>query len=239
MMSDQPESVHGTAKLLASQRTYYNERADDYGDPSKPPDRKGRSVMKPELSRALIDELRPAGDVLELACGTGYFTDEIVRHARSVTAVDASPRMLAINERRVADPRVTYVNADIFAWQPDRSCDTVFFGAWLSHVPPAAFDDFWALVRTCLAPDGRVAFVDEDDRAAGLDDRYSLNGVPAARRRLSDGREFEIVKVFWRPEDLEDRLRSSGWDITIRRVDETLMYGVGRHGARHKRAPPG
>src|SRR2546428_6921114 len=138
---------------------------------------------------------------------------------------------------KVADD--VHVNADIFAWRRDRAYDTMFFGAWLSHVPPAAFDDFWALLHTCLAPNGRVAFVDEDDRAAGLDDRYSLNGVPAARRRLSDGREFEIVKVFWRPEDLEDRLRSSGWAITTRRVDETLMYGVGRHGARHKRAPPG
>ena len=227
MMSVQPDTAESTARLLASQRTYYDERAPDYGDKSKP-DRKGRSEINPELERALMDELRPAGAVLELACGTGYFTADIARHAQSVTAVDASPRMLAINQRRVASPKVTYVNADIFAWQPDRAYDTVFFGTWLSHVPSAAFDDFWALVRTCLAPTGRVAFVDEDDRAVGLDDRYLLNGVPAARRKLSDGREFEIVKVFWRPKDLEDRLRSSGWDIKIRRIAETLMYGVGR-----------
>ena len=230
-MSDQPNPAHPTARVLASQQTYYNERADDYGDPSKPDRRRG-GMMDAELSRALIDELRPAGDVLELACGTGFFTADLARHAQSVTAVDASPRMLAINERRVGNPRVKYVNADIFAWQPDRAYDLVFFGAWISHVPPAAFDDFWALVRTCLAPTGRVAFVDEDDRAAGLDDRYSLNGVPAARRTLSDGRQFEIVKVFWHPEDLEHHLRSSGWDITIKRVGETEMYGVGRYDAR-------
>jgi hypothetical protein len=36
-MSDQPSAVHPTARLLASQRTYYNERAEEYGDPSKPP----------------------------------------------------------------------------------------------------------------------------------------------------------------------------------------------------------
>src|SRR5439155_26008664 len=231
MMKDRSNSLHSTARLLASQRTYYDERADDYGDESKP-DRKGGGMMKPQLCRVLIDERSPAGDVLELACGTGYFTAEIVRHAQSVTVLDASPRILAIHERRVANPTVTYVNADTFAWHPDRSYHTVFFGAWLSHVPPTAFDDFWALVRTCLAPNGRVAFVDEDDRAAGHDDRYSLNGVPAARRKLSDGREFKIVKVFWRSEDLEDRLRSSRWDITIKGVGETLMYGVGRFAPR-------
>jgi SAM-dependent methyltransferase len=222
-----PRNPDSAASLIASQREYYDERSGDYGDASKP-DRKVPGLISPALCRALIDEFRLEGDVLELACGTGIFTAEIVRHARSLTAVDASPRMLAINRRRCNDPRVTYVNADIFTWRPDRAYDAVFFGAWLSHVPPAAFDDFWAIVRSCLAPAGRVAFEDEDDRAAGHDDRYSVDGVPAACRRLSDGREFEIVKVFWRPEDLEHRLRSSGWDINIRRVGETSMYGAGR-----------
>jgi demethylmenaquinone methyltransferase/2-methoxy-6-polyprenyl-1,4-benzoquinol methylase len=226
-MDDQLTDIDGTASLLASQRAYYDARADDYGDISKP-DRKTPGLMSAEASRALVDEFGPAGDVLELACGTGVFTREIVLHARSVTAVDASPRMLAISQARVDDPRVTYVNADIFAWTPDRTYDVVFFGFWLSHVPPAAFDDFWSLVRTCLAPNGRVAFVDEDDRAAGHDDPCSVGGVPAARRTLSDGRQLEIVKVFWRPEDLEKRLRSSGWDIDVRRAGETFMYGVGR-----------
>ena len=228
-MNDQPSSVQSAASLIASTRAYYDARADDYGDESRP-DRRTPGLMKAEVIRALIDEFRPIGDVIELACGTGYFTSEIVRHARSVTAVDASPRMLAINRRRLDDPKVTYVNADIFAWEPDRAYDAVFFGFWLSHVPPTAFDDFWTLVRTYLAPDGRVAFVDEDDRAAGHDDLCLVSGVPVARRTLSDGREFEIVKVFWRPEDLENRLRSSGWDINVRRVGETFMYGVGRRG---------
>jgi SAM-dependent methyltransferase len=226
-MDRRPSYPDSAALLIASQRTYYDERAPDYGNKSKP-DRKISGLPPPELCRALIDEFRPEGDVLELACGTGLFTAEIVRHARTLTAVDASPRMLAINRRRCDNPKVTYVNADIFTWQPDREYDAVFFGAWLSHVPPAAFDDFWALVRSCLAPTGRVAFEDEDDRASGHDDRYSVDGIPAARRTLSDGRKFEIVKVFWHPEDLEQRLRSSGWDIKVRRVGDTSMYGAGR-----------
>jgi demethylmenaquinone methyltransferase/2-methoxy-6-polyprenyl-1,4-benzoquinol methylase len=226
-MNREPGHADSVASLLVSQRTYYDERAPDYGNKSKP-DRKVSGLPPPDLCRALIDEFRPEGDVLELACGTGIFTAEIVRYARSLTAVDASPRMLAINRQRCNNAKISYVNADIFAWRPDRAYDAVFFGAWLSHVPPAAFDAFWALVRSCLAPAGRVAFEDEDDRAAGYDDQYLVDGVPAARRRLSDGREFEIVKLFWRPEELEDRLRASGWDINVRRVGETSMYGAGR-----------
>jgi demethylmenaquinone methyltransferase/2-methoxy-6-polyprenyl-1,4-benzoquinol methylase len=217
---------HPIESLLASQRAYYDERAEDYADESKLADRKTRGLISQDLCRALVAEFRATGDVLELACGTGVFTGEIVRHARSVTAVDRSPRMLAINHARVGDPNVTYVAADIFAWEPVRAYDAVFFDFWLSHVPPSRFDDFWRLVRLCLAPDGRVAFVDEDDHAAEHDDRLSIDGTPAARRRLSDGREFEIVKVFWSPEDLEARLRSFGWDMNVRRVGETFLYGA-------------
>jgi ubiquinone/menaquinone biosynthesis C-methylase UbiE len=80
--------------------------------------------------------------VLELACGTGSFTREIVRHAQTVTAVDASLRMLAINRTCVNDLTVRYVHGDIFAGVPDRTYDVVFFGFWLSNVPPSAFHDF-------------------------------------------------------------------------------------------------
>jgi demethylmenaquinone methyltransferase/2-methoxy-6-polyprenyl-1,4-benzoquinol methylase len=132
MMNDQPIKVDDTVSLLASQLRYYDERADDYRDAAKPPDRNHPGLMQAELGRPLVDEFRPTGSVLELACGNGFFTSEIVRYAQSVTAVDASPRMLAINQSRVDSPSVTYVEADIFAWQPDRTYDAVFFGFWLS-----------------------------------------------------------------------------------------------------------
>jgi demethylmenaquinone methyltransferase/2-methoxy-6-polyprenyl-1,4-benzoquinol methylase len=137
--------------------------------------------------------------------------------------------MVARNRDELADPKIEYVEADVFAWTPDRRYDAVFFGFWLSHVPPTAFDEFWNLVRGCLRPDGRVAFVDEDDRAGGHDESRLVGGVPAARRTLSDGRQFDIVKVFWEPADLEERLRKLNWDVRVRRVDKTFMYGIGRH----------
>ncbi len=196
-MNDPIRDASGAAaRLLSSQKRFYDLRALDYADESKPSDRKARSYMDQTVARALVDELRPIGDVLELACGAGHFTSELVRHARSVTAVDASPRMLARNQERVADANVTYVHADLFAWTPDRAYDVVLFGFWLSHVPPASLEAFWSLVRTCVSPGGRAAFVDEDDRASGHDDSRLVEGIPVARRTLSDGQQFDIVKVF-------------------------------------------
>ena len=187
-------------------------------------------MLDGNIAWALVDELQPIGDVVELACGPGMFTRELARHARSLTAVDASVSMLARNRNEVADARIRYVHGDLFAWEPDRAYDTVFFGFWLSHVPPTAFGRFWALVRRCLAPDGRVAFVDEDDRGAAFEEVRLVGGVPTARRTLTDGTEFDIVKVYWEPGELQARLTELGFDVGIRRVGKTFMYGVGTYG---------
>jgi len=214
-------------RVVDSQRTYYDLRAQDYCDPSKPADRKVRSYMDPEVSRRLVDDFAPTGDVLELACGPGQSTVDLVRHARTLTVVDGSERMLERNREQIADPSVRYVCADIFEWEPDRLYDEVFFAFWLSHVPPNAFDAFWAMVRRCLNAGGRVGFVDEDDRASGHDDVRDVKGIPTATRTLSDGRTFDIVKVFWPAAELEQRLRALQWDVTVRRVGETCLYGAG------------
>jgi SAM-dependent methyltransferase len=212
-------------RLIASQREFYDLRAPDFGDETVP-DRPVSGRMPDELARALIDEFAPSGDVLELACGTGAFTRELVRHARSVTAVDGSARMLERNRREVGDSTVRYVEADIFDLQPDRRYDAVFFGFWLSHVPPDAFDGFWSLLGSCLRPGGRVAFVDEDDRGVRNDDLRVRDGVPVASRTLRDGRRFDVVKLYWDPRELEARIRSLDWRVDVRRVGETFLYGT-------------
>ena len=221
--TDESDRVAG---LIESQREFYDLRAPDFGDEAVP-DRRVSGKMASEVGRALIEEFAPTGDVLELACGSGGFTRELVRHARTVTAVDASARMLERNRREVGDSRVTYINADIFDWRPERRYDAVFFGFWLSHVPPVNFDGFWALVRSSLGPGGRVAFVDEDDRGVTNDDIYLVDNVPVAPRTLRDGRRFDVVKVYWDPTELQDRLNSLGWQVAVRRVGETLLYGSG------------
>ena len=146
--------------LLDEQAAYYRAAAEDYYDHYL--DFPGGA----ELTGAL-DAFRPAGSVLELACGRGAWTSQLLRHATDVTAVDASPEMLAIAAARAGRQQVRFIQADLFAWEPDRRYDVVFFGFWLSHVPPARFESFWALVADCLKPQGRVFFADDAYRAPG------------------------------------------------------------------------
>ena len=232
---DHPAGDFDVGEVLATQKRYYDLRAPDYLDSTKPSDRGGRNHPFPsELAAPIFEDLRPFGDVLELACGPGpLFTSQLARYGDSVTAVDASPTMLQLNHGHVADPKVTYVEDDLFEWSPDRTYDFVFFGHWLSHIPTARFADFWDLVRACTGDRGRVGFIDEDDRAAWMDPDRPSEHSEVARRTLADGRRFDIIKVFWSPEDLEQRLRALGWDVQISRVGDRFMVGLGHpdHGS--------
>src|SRR5436305_1245644 len=80
--------------LLAEQIAYYRAIAREYDDHAL------REPGGDELLAA-FDSFAPTGQVLELACGSGLWTVELLRHAEAVTAVDASPDMLA--SRRLVD----------------------------------------------------------------------------------------------------------------------------------------
>jgi SAM-dependent methyltransferase len=54
--------------------------------------------------------------VLELACGPGMWTSQLLRYASDVTAVDASPEMIALAKARVGEERVRFIQADLFTW---------------------------------------------------------------------------------------------------------------------------
>lgn len=217
-----PSTSDGIEALLAEQRRYYRARAPEYAE-GVLPDLKDSAD---ELVAAL-DGFRPIGDVLELACGPGTWTPHLLRHATTLTCVDASPEMLAIAERRVGGG-ATFERADIFSWRPARSYDVVFFGFWLSHVPPQRFEEFWSLVAGCLKQDGRVFFVDDGYRT---DDELIAGELsPVIRRRLNDGSAYRIFKVPLDPDRLQRDLERLGWSIEVSRTQSPpFFWGAGRN----------
>jgi len=164
--------------------------------------------------------------VLELACGPGVWTSQLLRYATDVTAVDASPEMLAIAAARVSGDRVRFVQADLFTWVPDRRYDVVFFGSWLSRVPLERFESFWTLVADCLKEDGRVFFADDACRTP--DELIDGPSSSTIRRRLDDGTSYRIVKVPHQPPDLKERLRRLGWNITVTATSGPFYWGSRR-----------
>jgi trans-aconitate methyltransferase len=144
-----------------------------------------------------------------------------------VTAVDASPEVIELACAGLDDPRVSYVRADLFAWGPSAVYDVCFFGFWLSHVPEARFESFWAKVGRALCPGGRVFFVDSlpSELSSARDHRLPDRVEETMIRRLADGREFRIVKRFYEPQALQQRLAALGWNAQVHTTGEFFVYG--------------
>jgi demethylmenaquinone methyltransferase/2-methoxy-6-polyprenyl-1,4-benzoquinol methylase len=214
--------------LLEEQRRYYRERAGEYDDwwfrrrgYDHGPEENARWFTEVARLERMLELFAPAGDVLELACGTGLWTRQLARHAERLTAVDASAEVIALNRERVQRTDVEYVQADLLeGWTPESRYDVCFFGFWLTHVPDALFEAFWEGVRAALRPGGRVFFVDSARR-----DRPDTETTV---RKLADGREFRIVKRYHEPEQLERRLAELGWAIEVRDTADFFIYGRSR-----------
>ena len=208
-------SQHDLDRLLDEQLAYYRARAPEYLETAFP--ELGDETLEAAAREfgQVIDDFAPTGDVLELACGPGSWTPHLLRHARTLTAVDGSPEMLQLAAAKVPAQSVRFIEANLFRWRPDRCYDVVFFGFWLSHVPLERFEQFWSLVDDCLAPGGRVLFVDDAFRTP--DELIEGERSSVIRRQLTDGTSYRAVKVPHSPEELQGRLTELGWRIRVQR----------------------
>src|SRR4029453_1766862 len=207
-------------RLLAEQRRYYRTRDPDYyawwfrrGAYALDTETAARWFADVGELEAALEAFGPRGDVLELAAGTGIWTRHLLRHAAHVTAVDAVAEVLKLNRARTGGA-ADYILADVFEWEPPRGLDVCFFGFWHSHVPSRHFEAFWRRADRALKPEGRVFLL--DNARLGESPPLVGGGGEVARRRLLDGREFDIVKRIWEPRELERKVAAVGWRLKAR-----------------------
>jgi demethylmenaquinone methyltransferase/2-methoxy-6-polyprenyl-1,4-benzoquinol methylase len=173
---------------LAEMVDYYRARAPEYdewwqrqGRYDRGPEHNARWFAEIEEVLADFDALQMSGDVLELAPGTGNWTQRLLATADMVTAVDASIEMIALNQARVQSDRVSYVLADLFAWQPERQYDAICFGFWLSPCAAGTDGCFLAHCRQG-ATTGRQSFL---YRQLARSD-HDFSGSTLTTRRFAD-----------------------------------------------------
>ncbi len=223
-------------ELLQHQIEYYRARAPEYDEWFY---RRGRYDEGEAHTRQWELEVRQVREqlhsesgfphILELAPGTGIWTAELIKIGERVIALDASPEMIAINRAKLLSAAVEYQQTDLFNWRPERQYDMVFFGFWLSHVPSVKLSRFLESARAALKPGGRLFFVDSKgvDRAKSRTGTEDL-GSDLQQRVLNDGRRYEIVKIYYDPEQLTVVLRAGGFDIEVRATDNFFLYADGR-----------
>jgi 2-polyprenyl-3-methyl-5-hydroxy-6-metoxy-1,4-benzoquinol methylase len=220
--------------ILQEQVQYYRERASEYDEWFFRQGRYDRGENHRQQWFSEVTEVEealraatPAGDILELACGTGLWTQHLVPFATHLTAVDASPEVIALNQQRVASASVEYIVADLFSWTPNQQFDFIFFGFWLSHVPMEQFAPFWQMVKGALKPNGRVFFVDSRfTQESTARNHEALNQQGYSERKLNDGRTYRIVKIFYEPSQLQESLQSLGLLGHVHYTENYFLCGL-------------
>ncbi len=226
------------SKVLAAQQAYYVERAPEYDEWWE---RKGRYDLGPEGNRLWRDEvgvvsgffesLELRGKALDIAAGTGNWTEFLARHADEVTAVDGSEEVLAINRQRLTNAglvdRVEYQQVDLFSWSPAERFDVVFMGFWISHVPHARMEAFLTQLSRALAVHGKVLLIDSQSGTNNLKQGTQTLSDEFQIRTLNDGRQSRIVKRFYSPSELTEMFARHGIDATIKITSKYFIYGMG------------
>lgn len=227
------------SRILQEQIEYYRARAGEYDDWFFRRGRYDRGDDVTERWFEQVEQVRRAlravpldlGEVVELAPGTGLWTQEIAQRAKRLTAVDASVEMIELNRARLGPlaAKVDFIVDDLFTWNPDRKFDAVVFCFWISHVPANRLDGFLQRVARMTRSGGSVFFLDglREQTSSARDHVLPTPDVEQMTRRLDDGREFAIVKNFWDSRDLESRCARAGLAVSVHETAEFFQYGVG------------
>src|SRR6476620_1632375 len=180
---------------LSPMQSYYAARASEYD----------RVYLKPERQSDLrqIEQWLPsvlAGtEVLEVACGTGYWTRFIAPVASAVVAIDSSPETLRIAQERVVATNTRFQVGDAYALtRLGRSFSAAFAGFWFSHVPLERQREFLLGLNAALAPGAHVVLLDNlfvAGSSTAIAER-DANGNTYQSRSLSDGSTHRVLKNF-------------------------------------------
>jgi ubiquinone/menaquinone biosynthesis C-methylase UbiE len=181
-------------------KDYYAARANEYD----------KIYAKPERQQDLraIEQWLPTkftqGEVLEVAAGTGYWTQFIAPAAKRMVALDASQETFQIAKNRVGCAGVEWVVGDAYQMPlAGQKFDAVFAGFWFSHIPLEKLPVYLSHLNSFLRPGARVIFLDNlyvEGNSTPLSERDAA-GNTYQTRPLADGSTHKVLKNY--PTELE------------------------------------
>lgn len=194
---------------------YYAQRAAEYERIYAKPERQADLAAL----RTRIGKLSAGKKVLELACGTGYWTEVMAASAAQVTALDVNEEVLQIaRTKSYPENRAQIIFGDCYSPPiAGRSHDVLFAGFWWSHVPLGKLDAFLESILPSIAPGGLIAFLDNRYVAGSSTavSRHDAEGNAYQIRKLDDGSTHEVLKNFPTESELIERASRVGWGANV------------------------
>ena len=186
---------------------YYSKRAAEYEQIYEKPERQHEL----EWLRGRVPALLRSRTVLEVACGTGYWTQFIGRTANKVHACDINEAVLEIAREKPLRPgKVDFFKADAITLEgTPRGCDAAFAGFWWSHVTKSDLAHFVRNLASRLEPGSVVGILDNQyaEGSSTAISRRDAEGNTYQMRKLANGEEYEVLKNFPTAQELTDALR--------------------------------
>ena len=193
---------------------YYAQRAAEYERIYAKPERQSDLAAL----RIRIGRMFGGRKVLELACGTGYWTEVIAASAAQVTALDLNEEVLEIARKKPNAAKVSFVRGSAYEI-PDlgRRHDALFAGFWWSHVPLEKLDLFLERTLPSIRPGGLIAFLDNNyvEGSSTPVSRRDAAGNSYQLRKLDDGSQHEVLKNFPGDSELIQRASRHGWGANV------------------------
>jgi SAM-dependent methyltransferase len=195
---------------------YYANRAYEYDKTYLRPERQ-KDIKK---LHKLLKNLLSGHIVLEVACGTGYWTKTIASVSKFITAVDINDIVLQIAKNRgIPSDKVIFVQDDVYSLNKiQNNFSAGFAGFWWSHVLKSKIKGFLALFQSKLQSDALVVFLDNRrvERSSTPISRIDRDGNTYQTRKLEDGREYEILKNFPTKEEIIKTLGNKVKNLKIK-----------------------
>jgi demethylmenaquinone methyltransferase/2-methoxy-6-polyprenyl-1,4-benzoquinol methylase len=173
---------------------YYNDRAPEYEEVY---DTRDEPALARDIRRVtvLLHKIFKGTRVLEIGCGTGFWTKKLAHVAAHVTAIDSSPRSLAMAKRkRMRRGSVQFKKADMYRFRTSKHFDGLFAGFVLSHVKYEDMEKFFETMNGYSEAGATAVFL--DNTSDWDSHRRDRRGNEYSLRDLNDGSVFEIVKNF-------------------------------------------
>jgi ubiquinone/menaquinone biosynthesis C-methylase UbiE len=199
---------------------YYRRRAGEYEAIYAKPERQADLAVL----RQVVPERLAGRRVLEIACGTGYWTVLVAPLAASILATDMAEEPMAIARAKSYPPsRVSFAAADAYALGDELGrFDAALAMFWWSHVPLSEIGKFLSSLHRRLEPGARVVMMDNlyiDGSSTPIAER-DAEGNTYQLRRLADGGENRVLKNF----PSEDGLRAALHPHALRFTYRALEY---------------
>jgi SAM-dependent methyltransferase len=211
---------------------YYAERAPDYESIYAKPERQAdlreiRRIIKKEFA---------GKHVLEVACGTGYWTEALAKSVASVYATDINEEVLEVARAKPAiskNPKVSFVQSDAYTLNGVPRSSACLIAFWWSHVPRERLISFLDVVHSKLERSATVMVIDNRYVPASSTSisRRDDQGNTYQMRMLANGSKYEVLKNFPSESELKTAVAKFTDSPTVELLEYywILRYDVRKH----------